>query len=72
MCAHEFVQASTPLDRSQYYIIKREASLDVHLKLCGGKGGFGSLLRGQPPKKQMTSNFDACRDLTGRRLRHTL
>jgi hypothetical protein len=36
----------------------------------GGKGGFGSLLKGQPPVKKRTNNFDSCRDLSGRRLRH--
>ena len=34
----------------------------------GGKGGFGSLLRGSG-KTAMTENEDACRDLSGRRLR---
>ncbi|MCO5563159.1 hypothetical protein L7F22_016796 [Adiantum nelumboides] len=40
--------------------------------LRGGKGGFGSLLRGAATKagQKKTSNFDACRDMSGRRLRH--
>lgn len=38
-------------------------------KLLGGKGGFGSLLKGQPAVKSKTKNFDSCRDLSGRRLR---
>ncbi|KAJ8906800.1 hypothetical protein NDN08_003286 [Rhodosorus marinus] len=42
------------------------------LRLCvrarGGKGGFGSMLRGQGGAKK-TTNFTACRDLSGRRLR---
>lgn len=46
----------------------------VHLllRLRGGKGGFGSLLRGAATKagQKKTSNFDACRDMSGRRLRH--
>ncbi|KAL6128575.1 hypothetical protein ACLB2K_071930 [Fragaria x ananassa] len=46
----------------------------VHLllRLVGGKGGFGSLLRGAATKagQKKTSNFDACRDMSGRRLRH--
>uniref|UniRef100_A0A7S3G1M5 SDE2-like domain-containing protein n=1 Tax=Palpitomonas bilix TaxID=652834 RepID=A0A7S3G1M5_9EUKA len=39
--------------------------------LLGGKGGFGSLLRGQRAiiPKHMRTN-DACRDLNGRRIRH--
>ena len=46
--------------------------LRVSLKngiIKGGKGGFGSLLRSMNPKKQPTDNFDACRDLSGRRIR---
>ena len=37
--------------------------------LMGGKGGFGSLLRSMKPKAKGNENFDACRDLSGRRLR---
>lgn len=42
------------------------------LRLSGGKGGFGSLLRGAATKagQKKTNNFDACRDMSGRRLRH--
>ena len=38
----------------------------------GGKGGFGALLRIQSklPGAKKTSDFSACRDLSGRRLRH--
>lgn len=41
------------------------------LRLPGGKGGFGSMLRAQGGKmaSQKTSNFEACRDLSGRRLK---
>ncbi|KAK1301714.1 hypothetical protein QJS10_CPB12g00591 [Acorus calamus] len=46
----------------------------LHLLLClpGRKGGFGSLLRGVATKagQKKTNNFDACRDMSGRRLRH--
>ncbi|KAK1302478.1 hypothetical protein QJS10_CPB12g00570 [Acorus calamus] len=36
------------------------------------KGGFGSLLRGVATKagQKKTNNFDACRDMSGRRLHH--
>lgn len=42
------------------------------VRLRGGKGGFGSLLRGAATKagQKKTNNFDACRDMSGRRLRH--
>lgn len=47
-------------------------SCTILLRLRGGKGGFGSLLRGAATKagQKKTSNFDACRDMSGRRLRH--
>lgn len=37
--------------------------------LLGGKGGFGSLLKGQQAVKKKTKNIDSCRDLQGRRIR---
>jgi len=40
------------------------------VRLVGGKGGFGATLRSQKPKHPVTNNFDACRDLSGRRIRH--
>jgi Silencing defective 2 N-terminal ubiquitin domain len=44
----------------------------VEVRLCcalpGGKGGFGANLRGANASKK-TTNFGACRDLSGRRLR---
>ncbi|OBZ82592.1 Protein SDE2 [Choanephora cucurbitarum] len=40
-------------------------------RLVGGKGGFGSMLRAQGGRMnaQKTTNFEACRDLQGRRIR---
>lgn len=43
--------------------------IDLVQSLLGGKGGFGSLLRSMKPKAKGDENFDACRDLSGRRLR---
>ena len=37
--------------------------------LLGGKGGFGTQLRASARRGTQTTNFDACRDLSGRRLR---
>ncbi|KAK6918225.1 Sde2, N-terminal ubiquitin domain [Dillenia turbinata] len=47
-------------------------TVSLLLRLRGGKGGFGSLLRGAATKagQKKTNNFDACRDMSGRRLRH--
>ena len=50
------------------YNIQKESTLHLVLRLRGGKGGFGSLLRGAG-KQKLTDNFDACRDLQGRRIR---
>lgn len=47
--------------------------LRVHFRgICGGKGGFGAQLRSLAKQrgKKTTTNFGACRDLSGRRLRH--
>lgn len=41
----------------------------VKLRVLGGKGGFGALLRSKKATVK-TTNFGACRDLNGRRLRH--
>ncbi|CAO3620592.1 unnamed protein product [Mucor hiemalis] len=40
-------------------------------RLLGGKGGFGSMLRAQGGRMnaQKTTNFEACRDLQGRRIK---
>ena len=41
-------------------------------QIRGGKGGFGTLLKGQSRQAaaKATTDFSACRDLQGRRLRH--
>lgn len=48
------------------------STIYLNFSLLGGKGGFGSLLRGAATKagQKKTNNFDACRDMSGRRLRH--
>ncbi|XVF73034.1 hypothetical protein PTKIN_Ptkin12aG0169100 [Pterospermum kingtungense] len=53
-------------------ISQSNATLNLSLRLLGGKGGFGSLLRGAATKagQKKTNNFYACRDMSGRRLRH--
>ncbi|KAL8435959.1 hypothetical protein ACSSS7_002100 [Eimeria intestinalis] len=44
-------------------------SLWLLLRLPGGKGGFGALLKKQRRKRHANFSIDACRDLTGRRIR---
>lgn len=46
-----------------------EYPLHVRLRLLGGKGGFGSMLRAIGAQIEKTTNREACRDLSGRRLR---
>jgi hypothetical protein len=43
--------------------------VNIDGKLCGGKGGFGKLLKSQKNIGKKTDNFDSCRDLSGRRMR---
>lgn len=38
-------------------------------RVLGGKGGFGSMLRAIGAQIEKTTNREACRDLSGRRLR---
>eukprot|EP01031_Cornospumella_fuschlensis_P040127 gene40127-48896_t len=44
----------------------------TYVPIVGGKGGFGANLRtlAKQRGKKQTTNFGACRDLSGRRLRH--
>lgn len=48
------------------------ASAYTFRPILGGKGGFGTLLKGQSKQAgaKQTLDFGACRDLHGRRLRH--
>ncbi|VDD80103.1 unnamed protein product [Mesocestoides corti] len=43
--------------------------IQVHHRLRGGKGGFGSMLRAIGNQIEKTNNHDMCRDLSGRRMR---
>lgn len=43
--------------------------IHVCMRLLGGKGGFGSMLRAIGAQIEKTTNREACRDLSGRRLR---
>jgi len=74
MTRHNFPRTSIPkfslkIDDTALPIV---CHLNVANALAGGKGGFGTLLKGQSKKAgaKMTKNFGACRDLSGRRLRH--
>lgn len=49
--------------------VSQEHAVRVHLRMVGGKGGFGSMLRAIGAQIEKTTNREACRDLSGRRLR---
>uniref|UniRef100_A0A7S3Q8U1 B30.2/SPRY domain-containing protein n=1 Tax=Chaetoceros debilis TaxID=122233 RepID=A0A7S3Q8U1_9STRA len=57
---------------NRHYNSVRFLSASTFLPIRGGKGGFGTLLKGQSKKAgaRQTVDFGACRDLNGRRLRH--
>ncbi|XP_064092646.1 splicing regulator SDE2-like [Macrobrachium nipponense] len=49
--------------------VASNATVVATLRLPGGKGGFGSMLRAIGAQIEKTTNREACRDLSGRRLR---
>ncbi|XP_015591062.1 replication stress response regulator SDE2 [Cephus cinctus] len=74
------VEEITGLPRRQFYIVHNGhilrnknvcafGSVVVIPKVLGGKGGFGSMLRAIGAQIEKTTNREACRDLSGRRLR---
>ncbi|NXS11737.1 SDE2 regulator, partial [Neodrepanis coruscans] len=50
-------------------VLQSGAVYSLEARLCGGKGGFGSMLRALGAQIEKTTNREACRDLSGRRLR---
>ncbi|KAJ6639854.1 Replication stress response regulator SDE2 [Pseudolycoriella hygida] len=72
------IQEQLGLKPDDYYLTQNgrrineiSPSFDIHanLRLVGGKGGFGSMLRAIGAQIEKTTNREACRDLSGRRLR---
>lgn len=51
------------------HIDMESSTIHVCMRLFGGKGGFGSMLRAIGAQIEKTTNREACRDLSGRRLR---
>ncbi|XP_055995006.1 splicing regulator SDE2 [Sorex fumeus] len=49
--------------------VRHGALYSLEPRLLGGKGGFGSMLRALGAQIEKTTNREACRDLSGRRLR---
>lgn len=46
-----------------------DGEIQLAIRVLGGKGGFGSMLRAIGAQIEKTTNREACRDLSGRRLR---
>ncbi|KAJ1982285.1 hypothetical protein H4R35_000376 [Dimargaris xerosporica] len=75
--ARQRLSATSGLALPDHCLFVQEAQHEAYwacrmaLTVCGGKGGFGSMLRAQGGKmsSHKTTNFDACRDLAGRRLK---
>ncbi|XP_018403684.1 PREDICTED: protein SDE2 homolog [Cyphomyrmex costatus] len=74
------VERETNLSCDQYYVLHNGRLIQeddicssghatVVPRLLGGKGGFGSMLRAIGAQIEKTTNREACRDLSGRRLR---
>jgi hypothetical protein len=61
-------QVSSELEFSEIIDAHQTNFVQLQLRLLGGKGGFGALLRTSKGTKK-TTNFGACRDLNGRRLK---
>jgi Fe2+ transport system protein B len=69
--ANEFVlQSNNGRMVTSKTIINNKDTLGISPLLLGGKGGFGSLLRAFGKQITKSTNKEACRDLTGRRIRH--
>lgn len=77
----KFLETTLNLTSNEFYLTQNGKRLTndsnlvsninvyIHLKLFGGKGGFGSMLRAIGAQIEKTTNREACRDLSGRRLR---
>lgn len=73
MQSHEFYLTSNGkrLTGNDAEILDHDEIRNVNciLRQVGGKGGFGSMLRAIGAQIEKTTNREACRDLSGRRLR---
>lgn len=56
-------------NHSKLYSNQNDSFVHCHVRVPGGKGGFGSMLRAIGAQIEKTTNREACRDLSGRRMR---
>ncbi|XP_078593256.1 splicing regulator SDE2-like [Branchiostoma floridae x Branchiostoma japonicum] len=75
LCANEGVSTEDLVVTHHGKIVQQEDTIQpggvyrVWPRLVGGKGGFGSMLRAIGAQIEKTTNHEACRDLSGRRMR---
>lgn len=75
----QYVSVQTGMLQSDFYLLLNGKILTENIvqndiiyivpRILGGKGGFGSMLRAIGAQIEKTTNREACRDLSGRRLR---
>jgi len=77
----ECIRERLTIEPDNFYLVQNgrrisdDSLMDTNLPvmavpcILGGKGGFGSMLRAIGAQIEKTTNRDACRDLSGRRLR---
>lgn len=66
---HGKLCAENGSDNADQQFVMHDVPICVHQRVLGGKGGFGSMLRAIGAQIEKTTNREACRDLSGRRLR---
>jgi hypothetical protein len=66
-----WLHPQVPLTELKWSQGQNSIFIKLNGRLLGGKGGFGSMLRAQGGRmsSKKSTNFDACRDLSGRRLK---
>ncbi|XP_050430187.1 replication stress response regulator SDE2 [Adelges cooleyi] len=75
----KYISTKTGMPPTDFYLLSngkilngttiQSATINIVPRLLGGKGGFGSMLRAIGAQIEKTTNREACRDLSGRRLR---
>lgn len=75
----QYVSFKTGMPQTDFYLLLngkilslssiKSGTIHVIPRMLGGKGGFGSMLRAIGAQIEKTTNREACRDLSGRRLR---
>ncbi|XP_065660887.1 UBL fusion protein SDE2 isoform X2 [Hydra vulgaris] len=78
---YEIIANSEGIPTSNFYLVSNgkvlnfndeiicDSYVNAYIRVPGGKGGFGSMLRAIGARIEKTTNHEACRDLSGRRMR---